>query len=473
MLALLAVVSAIVGVASVAILHETLVTRIDQQLAQAVNRSQGGFDDRTHNDDPYGPSGQGNNADVALRVPGQSVGTVGALVYNEQVISAAVISNQGSVNTLTSAQAAALVSVASDDDIRTIELPGLGDYRAVSGNGPSGTTIVVAVPLAEANATSAQLAVIIAVVALIALAIAAFAGRVFIRRSLAPLTLVTETATRVSELPLDRGGVDLGTEHVPDADERTEVGKLAAAFNRMLGHVSRSLDAREQSEQKVRQFVADASHELRTPLASIRGYAELTRMSGEKLPKDASHALGRIEAESLRMTGLVDDLLLLARLDEGRELELRPVDLTPMLADIVADARVAGPKHIFTLHEPAEPVLVQADEARLHQVFVNLCANARVHTPEGTAVIVALEVVDDRLRVTVHDNGPGINSAIADTLFERFARADSSRSRVAGSTGLGLAIAAAVVQAHHGELTVESTPGSTTFTVDLPRLSSH
>lgn len=466
MLALLAIVSAIVGVASVAILHQSLVTRIDQQLASAVGRGQGGFDD--HDDrNGLGPNG-GSNAAIGLRVPGQAVGTVGAVVLNNSVVSAAVITEQGAVSALTSEQATVLASVASASSFVTIELPGLGNYRAASGIGPSGTTFVVAVPLAEAQATSAQLAIIIAVVALIALGVAALAGRFFIRRSLAPLELVTDTATRVSELPLDRGDVDLNSEHVPDADERTEVGKLAAAFNRMLGHVSRSLDAREQSEQKVRQFVADASHELRTPLASIRGYAELTRMSGEKLPKDASHALGRIEAESVRMTALVEDLLLLARLDEGRELELREVDLTPMLADIVADARVTGTTHSFTLVEPEFAVLVQADESRLRQVFVNLLANARVHTPEGTEVSVSLDLVGDHARVVVHDNGPGIDPAVADTLFERFARADSSRSRVAGSTGLGLAIASAVVHAHHGELTVESEPGSTSFVVSLP-----
>ena len=466
MLSLLALVSVAVGVTSVAILHASLVNRIDQQLTASVNRGQGGFDD------DHGPNGSGGNhndqnADLALRVPGQSVGTVGALVYNGVVLSAAVISDQGSVTTLTAAQQAKLADLANLSGIETVSIPGLGDYRVAAGSGPSNSSVVIAVPLAAAQATSAQLAWTIAGVALVALGVTAVLGAWVIRRSLSPLTRVTQTARRVSELPLDRGQVAL-QERVPEDDERTEVGQLGAAFNRMLGHVSRSLTAREASEQKVRQFVADASHELRTPLASIRGYAELTRMSPAPLPEDAAYALGRIEAESVRMTGLVEDLLLLARLDEGRELSLAPVDLTPMLAEVVADAGAAGPDHAFTLVEPAIAVWVSADESRLRQVFVNLLANARVHTPEGTAVDVRVEVSDGHVHVHVHDTGPGVDPAVADTLFERFARADSSRSRVAGSTGLGLAIASAVVHAHHGEISVESAPGSTTFTVSLP-----
>lgn len=464
MLALLAVVSAIVGVASVAILHGSLVSRIDQQLAAAIGRSEGGYDD----DDNHGQSGRGPNADTALRVPGQAVGTVGALIYGEQVLSAAVITNQGTVRGLTPEQQAALIGVAGSDDIETIDIPGLGDYRATSGEGPARSNVVVALPLASAQATSAQLALTISLVALVALAVAAVLGRWVIRRSLAPLTEVTRTARTVSELPLERGEVALQV-RVPDDDERTEVGQLGAAFNRMLGHIAASLAAREQSEQKVRQFVADASHELRTPLASIRGYAELTRLSPVEVPEDTAYALGRIEAESIRMTDLVEDLLLLARLDEGRELTLAPLALEPMLEELVADARATGASHEFSLVEPAEPLWVNADDARLRQVFVNLLANARVHTPEGTKVLVSVHAEADAVTVRVTDNGPGVDPSVAATLFERFARADTSRSRVAGSTGLGLAIAAAVVHAHHGSITVESEPGQTTFSVSLPR----
>ncbi|HEU4466683.1 MAG TPA: ATP-binding protein, partial [Agromyces sp.] len=298
-------------------------------------------------------------------------------------------------------------------------------------------------------------------------------GAVTVRRALQPLDRVTETATLVSGLPLARGDVEL-PEEVPVQDDRTEVGRLATAFNRMLGHVSASLSARELSERKVRRFVADASHELRTPLASIRGYAELTRLHGGELPPDVVHALGRIESESLRMTELVEDLLLLARLDEGRELRRDPVDLRQVVVDAVGDAQVAGPDHDWRVAVPDEALTVAGDESRLRQVLANLLANARVHTPEGTKVIVRLQPraatdgAAERVRVTVTDDGPGIDPEVRATLFERFARGDASRSRRAGSTGLGLAIVRAVVEAHRGTVSVESEPGRTEFTVDLP-----
>jgi two-component system OmpR family sensor kinase len=253
-----------------------------------------------------------------------------------------------------------------------------------------------------------------------------------------------------------------------DADPSTEIGQVGAAINRMLGHVASALAARQASENKVRQFVADASHELRTPLASIRGYAELTRRGNYTLPDDVVHSLARVESEATRMTSLVEDLLLLARLDEGRDLESDPLDLSRLLIDAVSDAHAAGPDHEWSLDLPEEPVLVDGDEARLHQVIANLLANARVHTPPGTQVIVSVSIDEDSAVLTVADDGPGIPSELLPVLFERFARGDSSRSRAAGSTGLGLAIVSAVVEGHRGVVTVESEPGRTVFRVDLP-----
>jgi two-component system OmpR family sensor kinase len=214
--------------------------------------------------------------------------------------------------------------------------------------------------------------------------------------------------------------------------------------------------------------VADASHELRTPLASIRGYAELTRRGGAELPEDVRHSLSRIESEATRMTGLVEDLLLLARLDEGRELQQKPVDLSRIIVDAVSDAHAAGPDHTWDMELPEEPLEVIGDQARLHQVVVNLLANARVHTPAGSTVQVVLEKQEDRVLLRVIDNGPGIPQEQMPELFERFTRGDASRTRATGSTGLGLAIVNAVVQAHHGSVTVTSEPGKTMFTVSLP-----
>lgn len=468
--ALVVLASIIVGVVSTAVLHGQLVARVDGQLQQATERAARAVD----GDLPLPPQA----AEELLRLPGQPVGTIVALVTSEQervVAATASIDEDGDIVELSPSAQAALASVPADREPVTIDLDGLGDYRAVGVPFVEDFAYVVAFPLTDVNATTTQLAVTIAIVALAATLAALALGALIVGRALRPLDRVTETATLVSELPLARGDVELPDE-VPVDDERTEVGRLATSFNRMLGHVAASLSAREQSERKVRRFVADASHELRTPLASIRGYSELTRLHGGELPPDVVHALGRIESESLRMTELVEDLLLLARLDEGRELRREPVDLTRLVIDAVGDAQVAAPDHAWRVDVPDDEVTVTGDASRLHQAVANLLANARVHTPEGTEVVVRVERLPaasdapspGRVRVTVTDDGPGIDPALRASLFERFARGDASRSRRAGSTGLGLAIVRAVVQAHRGTVDVESEPGRTAFAVELP-----
>ncbi len=278
------------------------------------------------------------------------------------------------------------------------------------------------------------------------------------------------TAVRVSELPLARGEVSLPERvHRADTDPRTEVGQVGSALNRLLGHVESALAARQASETRVRQFVADASHELRTPLASIRGYAELVRRGPETPGPGTRHALGRIESEAERMTVLVEDLLLLARLDAGRPLAPDTVDVSPLVVDTVHDARAAGPGHHWRVDLPDEPAEVRADPARLHQVLANLLANARTHTPPGTTVTARVRTGGGTVRVDVEDTGPGIPPALLPHVFERFARGDRSRNRAAGgSSGLGLAIVHAVVTAHGGTITASSTPGRTVFALTLP-----
>jgi two-component system OmpR family sensor kinase len=217
--------------------------------------------------------------------------------------------------------------------------------------------------------------------------------------------------------------------------------------------------------------VADASHELRTPLAGIRSYAELARRSTEDVPEEVSHALGRVESEAVRMGRLVDDLLLLARLDAGRPLEQQDVDLSRLVIEVTSDARVAGPDHRWSLDLPDEPLVVRGDEHRLHQVVANLLSNARIHTPAGTSVVVRLSTdprADTRVLLSVSNDGPGIPTDLQTSVFERFVRADDSRSRAKGSTGLGLAIAHAVVKAHQGSLTLTSNEGGTEFLISLP-----
>jgi len=468
---LLALVSLVIGGVSVVILRASLVDRLDVQLASAAERSGamvGGGDGDL--DRPRGffttPT-----ADAILGGPAQPPGLLALVFDGTTVTTGYTDAESGEIKTLEARQVQLLADNIQQSTPVTVDLGGaLGRYRVVAETSRTGTLYLVGLPLSGVDATVTQLVVIIASVSLAGiLVVAALAGWI-VRLALRPLQRVTATATRVASLPLDRGEVSL-VDRVPaaDTDERTEVGQVGLALNRMLDHVDVALETREASERKVRQFVSDASHELRTPLASIRGYSELTRRSGQELPPDAMHAIGRIESESIRMTGLVEDLLLLARLDEGRELGLEPVDLTRLLVDAVSDAHAAGRDHVWDLDLPEEPVEARGDTARLHQVLANLLTNARVHTPEGTTVTVALASENDRAIVTVTDDGPGIPDALQDTLFERFARGDTSRFRGAGgSTGLGLAIVAAVVAAHHGEVTVESTPGHTEFRLSLP-----
>jgi two-component system OmpR family sensor kinase len=297
-------------------------------------------------------------------------------------------------------------------------------------------------------------------------------GILIIRRQLEPLSRVSAAARQVADLDLDRGEVQLPTPivKVDPASAHTEVGQLGSALNRMLDRIAGALSARHASETRVRQFVADASHELRTPLAAIRGYTELAQRKRDDVPDDVARAMSRVESETQRMTQLVEDMLLLARLDTGRPLEREPVDLSRLVVDAVSDAHIAGPDHQWSLDLPDEPVVVSGDEARLHQVLGNLLANARTHTPAGTLVTTSLAVDDagGGAVLTVADDGPGIPSWLRPEIFERFARGDSSRSRRGGNTGLGLAIVAAVVRAHHGTIDVNSAPGKTEFAVTLP-----
>ena len=333
---------------------------------------------------------------------------------------------------------------------------------------------VVGVPIRDVDRLLAQLLALELVLTLLALAGAVLAARAVVLRSLRPLNRVAATAQQVSQLPLDRGEVALAV-RVPesDADPTSEVGRVGQALNHMLNNVEAALAARQASEMKVRQFVADASHELRNPLAAIRGYAELTRRSRRDMPDDAAYAMSRVESEAERMSRLVEDLLLLARLDSGPDIDVQPADLTEIVINAVSDARAAGPDHVWLLDLPAEPVLALGDGHRLHQVVANLLANARTHTPPGTRVESAIEVRDGQAVVRVSDDGPGIPPEIQHQVFERFTRADTSRVRADGaatgtSTGLGLAIVAAVVEAHQGRVTVQSQPGRTEFTVWLP-----
>jgi two-component system OmpR family sensor kinase len=404
-----------------------------------------------------------------LDAPGQPAGMVAAVIINGKTVDAGYLTGDGARAALTPAAQMQLEHIAGSRKPVTLNLDGLGRYRVVAAPSRSGGDVIVTgLSMSNVDTTMIRMLVILGIVTVVALVAATTAGVVIIRRALAPLRRVAQTASEVVELPLDRGEVELPVRVAEsDANPSTEVGQLGSALNRMLDHISAALSARQASETRVRQFVADASHELRTPLAAIRGYTELTQRMGDDR-EAVAHAMSRVASETERITRLVEDLLLLARLDSGRPLEREPVDLSRLAVDAVSDAHVAGPDHQWELDLPEEPVVVTGDAARLQQVLTNLLANARVHTAAGTVVTTRLSTEPTQSVLQVIDNGPGIPAALQSEVFERFARGDSSRSRKGGSTGLGLAIVSAVVKAHNGTITVDSSPGRTAFTVRLP-----
>ena len=523
-LGLVLVMAAVMSAFSTVSLRHTLMARTDSQLMAAAQRAADKRHDLTQEarkasdeaaqegadkpgDQPDGAGGA-DGADggpgkegvpPGLDAAGQSTGTL-TLITTQTSSSdtassetAAYIDKNGHYASISKEDCRLLLSQATEDHPVTVHLHHLGSYRVVATRDEaSGSTVITGLSLEGDKGLIRTQLLIELTVALLGALVVALAGRTMVRSSLAPLERVARTAQRVASQPLERGEVSIEDRvEKADLDSSAEVGQVGGALNTLLGHVESALGARQRSETQVRQFVADASHELRTPLASIRGYTELIRREGADadLPEEATYALERVHSESVRMTALVEDLLLLARLDAGRELHREEVDLVGLLVDTVADARAAGPDHdwqldLAVLEPPAdatpeeaedflpEPPLVIGDEARLRQVVVNLLANARVHTPAGSHVTTTLAREGNTLIVRIHDDGPGIAPDVRDRLFERFARGDSSRERRTGSTGLGMSIALAIVQSHGGSIDVDSSTApedhGTTFSVRLP-----
>ena len=476
MIILLTVLGVAVGGTAEIFLRKQLYDQLDAKVGDAQRRAHFVFSDQQNQGDPRDPGGGGSlpgggppTGVQSLTVMAQLSPTDRSVVYGTILRDTGTGPNQSTQSLPLDAQTA-LKTVATDNHARDVDLGSLGEYRIIgSVDNKDGMIVVTGMPLNDLHTTLLRVALVTGGATLIALVIAGWSGALIVRGTLRPLRRVASTATRVSELRLDRGEVQLA-QRVPEADTDpgTEVGAVGAALNRLLDHVGNALEARHASEMQVRQFVADASHELRTPLAAIRGYAELSRRSRAPISDEIAHVLSRVESEAKRMTVLVEDLLLLARLDAGRPLAHDPVDLTMLAVDAVSDAHAAGPRHYWQLDLPEEPVMVLGDGARLHQVLANLLANARTHTPEGTFVTVSVRADREAAVVHVIDGGPGIPAELQPHIFERFARGDSSRSRAAGSTGLGLSIVHAVVTAHRGHVSVQSVPGQTIFTVVLP-----
>jgi len=379
---------------------------------------------------------------------GQAPGNVIALIQDGKVVDSAYFVD-GEARPAPDGAVAKIAELSwAGTEPRTVDLPDLGYYRMVARPGDGNELLVTGASRKPAWQAMTRETVIVA--------------------------SVTATAAEVATLPLDRDHHTIRPRvPVGDTDPRTEVGLVGDTLNRLLDHVERALADVAASDRRMRQFITDASHELRTPLAAIHGYAELTRQDSAILPETTEYSLARIEAEARRMHSLVSDLLLLSRLDEGQDLDTVDVDLTDLVVDAVNDAGVSAPDHRWLTNLPDAAVWVRGDHARLHQTIANLLSNARVHTPAGTTVTTEIATAradngSDYVELTVSDDGPGIDPELLPHLFERFVRADKSRSREAGSFGLGLSIASSIIEAHNGNIEAESANGKTTFRVWLP-----
>ena len=465
-LALLTAICLAIGVFSHIAMSTYLTSQLDGALSPAADRAGAPDDERF-------PGGSGRPPRDVGNAAGQRPGTLNAVFDDGEPQESALVQDDGSTEPLTAADLQLLAGVDPADTAEELMLS-TGNYRVDAievGNdlaGEGGAALVTGLSTSERDSTLVSLDLTVAGLSLAGLVLTGLAGTVIIRRSLRPLEELSAVADSVSRLPLSSGEVTIPVRVPPSvAQPGTEVGTVGLALNGMIDHVTTALRERHASETKVRQFVADASHELRTPLTSIRGYTELILMSETVSPSGRS-ALERVDSESKRMSSLVEDLLLLARLDEGQRGEVSDVDLSELAIETTSDAQVAAPGYSWSLDLPDEPVEVRAVEPEIRQVLINLLSNAHKHTPAGTAISTTVRVESGTAQITVVDDGPGIAPDLLASVFTRFRRGDTSRTTQTGSTGLGLAIVQALVEANGGSIGVTSEPGRTAFRVELP-----
>ena len=456
---LLAAAVVVTNVAAVTALRSYMLDQVDQDLKQlspgVIDRFNSSQSDSFSNNGPRprgGPGGRFGVNDLYVQVR-TADGTV------ESDYSPLVQRSDEPAPSIS----AATVQDNIDGEPFTVGAEGKASYKyrvIVAATSADGHTITVATPLATVERTVMQLVSIDIVVTVVVLLVLVIIGWFVIRSDLRPLEHMAATAGAIA-------GGDL-SQRVERADDKTEVGRLGKAFNTMLGQIETSFARTKASEDRLRRFAADASHELRTPITSIRGYAELYRAGALDDPEEMQRVMGRIESESERMGMLVEDLLLLARLDQGRPLENQQVNLTRLASDAVSDALAVAPDRAISLDAP-DSLTITGDPGRLHQVIANLMSNALRHTPDGTPIHVELLTEDTYAILRVRDEGPGLDEEAKSKVFERFYRVDTGRSRAQGGAGLGLAIVQSLVAAHGGDTSVESTPGNgATFTVRLP-----
>ncbi|MCW2856295.1 MAG: two-component system, OmpR family, sensor kinase [Marmoricola sp.] len=460
--------AAISGIATTLLLRHYQGSRLNQDVLASVQRA-------VHNPGigtgPV-PDGFGDGPGAARALGSQTLTaylvppTVGTNV-------AYVTSARGEVKSLSSADLAAIrVQVVNHPGITTITLPGVGTYRLATAKIglTDGSTIdvVAGLPTAQLDEMTRKLVLWAIAIAIAVAVLSAVAGRFIIARQLRGLKTVAAVAHDVSELPLASGQIE-GITGVPEAlaDGITEVGQVGFAFNKMLNHMEDALQVRTASEQRARQFIADASHEIRTPLAVIRGFADLA----ERVPEGEEEALrgsiGRIQGSARELSTLVEDMMSLTRLDSGGTPSLGEVDLSEIAANAQEAAALLYPDHGWAVELPPTPVVVVGDELGLRRVITNLLANAGTHTPAGSTVVLAIEPVGNRVRIAVTDDGPGIPTELLERIFDRFVRADQARTSGNGS-GLGLAIVKAIVDNHHGTIAVHSDAAGTSIVADIP-----
>jgi two-component system, OmpR family, sensor kinase len=383
------------------------------------------------------------SGNVVGQLGGEFVGAIGSAEF-AKLTPANVVAHQGRPFT---------INIESQDS----------DVRAIARILPSGLgTVVVSTSLDSVDKTLKELRWLFLLISLLVLISIGVIARSTIKLALKPLNQIEGTAASIAAGDYSA--------RLPESNPKTEVGRLTATFNTMLSRIEQAFAVRAESEDRLRRFVADASHELRTPLTAIRGFAELHRQGAVQGEAKVAELVGRIENESKRMGSLVEDLLLLARLDQSREIAKDPVDINHLVAEAIASARAAGPDHPITFLKTGEEIFVLGDSMRIHQAVSNLLANARTHTPAGTQIKIEVNQSETDTKIIVSDNGPGLSEENQKRIFERFFRADPSRVRTSGEgSGLGLAIVDAVMQAHGGSVQVKSELGiGSSFTLRFP-----
>jgi two-component system sensor histidine kinase TrcS len=475
-LAVVTVVLVTVGVVSVLSLRGYVSTMNDAEVAKSLHAFNYSYTRYRNGDHTSAHRGTVPVSQALLEFTGQTPGNLIAVLHDGVVIGSAVFSEDEPRPAPADVVRALEGRKWYDGPPHSEKLGSLGSYRVdCLVDGPD--VLVVGVPLNLADRIIARKN--ITTTALITAALIVTAGFTVwvVGYTLRPLRRVAATAAEVAAMPLTDDDHRISVRVRPeDTDPDNEVGIVGHTLNRLLDNVDSALAHRAESDLRTRQFITDASHELRTPLAAIQGYAELTRQDSSALPPTTEYALARIESEARRMTLLVDELLLLSRLGEGEDLQSDDVDLADLVINAVNDAAVAAPTHHWFKDLPDGPVWVRGDQDRLHQLVSNLLSNARLHTPPGVTVTTGITcrrtgAEGAHAELTVADDGPGIDADLLPRLFERFVRADTSRSNGSG-IGLGLAIVSSIVKAHHGSVTAESTDVRTVFRVRLPMIES-